>query len=350
MSTSQRLWSTRLSLFIACALFASFGPQAGRAHSAAAPALGTWALQTPSPYQLRSISMVSPTDGWAVGFESYTANNNEDGSVILRWDGAAWNRVTSPTLQPLYTVKMITASDGWAAGKGGKLLHWDGSAWSANSCSSNCIDFYGLDFTAANDVWAVGYDTFGNAAIAHWDGSAWTQTSLVAQRRFRAVAALSPSDAWAVGRAGSTSPYSMLRAHWTGAAWSETTINNGDSGLNAVDILPGGAVWAVGGRYICAYNGSWTYTYTDYPILNGIEMLSASDGWIVGGSSSILSNSLGVILHYDGSDWSAVPNPATRTLLAIDMLSANEGWALGYAGNLLHYTNYKQVYLPFVVR
>lgn len=91
--------------------------------------LGTWSISNQVPYQLKDISMVSPLDGWAVGFEGYV-NGSPVGSVLMHWDGSAWNRLTSPTSRPLYAVKMISATDGWAVGKVGARWHWDGSTWS----------------------------------------------------------------------------------------------------------------------------------------------------------------------------------------------------------------------------
>lgn len=86
---------------------------------------GTSWVEFPSPVNrtLRSISMVSPDDGWIVGGGYF------EPGVILRWDGTAWNEVDSPVTTGLLAVDMISENDGWAVGLNGVLLHWDGSSW-----------------------------------------------------------------------------------------------------------------------------------------------------------------------------------------------------------------------------
>ena len=50
------------------------------------------------------------------------------------------------------------ASDVWAVGDSGTILHWDGSAWTSAS-SGTTFALFGVWGSGANDVWAVGDDT-----------------------------------------------------------------------------------------------------------------------------------------------------------------------------------------------
>ena len=310
-----------------------------RVNAVPSQAIGTWSLNDQVPFLLRGISVISPTDGWAVGCETIQ-NNQLIGSVILHWDGSTWNRVTSPTTQPLFAVKMISATDVWAVGGSGTRLHWDGSTWSDYSCEGNvnCLDLYSIDFTSANDVWAVGH------RIEHWDGSSWWESDSLGYH-YWSVSAISATDAWIVGSYYSDYSYHGLNAHLEGETWTISLIQPFPE-LNAVDMLSANEGWAVGFYAICHYTGNWDCT-GGWP-LKSLDMLSVNDVWSVGGTTSN-SESLGLIVHWDGSDWAVIDNPANKTLLSIDMLSANDGWAVGY-GNILHYTNYKLIYLPLVIR
>jgi hypothetical protein len=57
------------------------------------------------------------------------------GTVILRWNGAAWKRVPSPSPRPsaeLSGVAATSANNAWAVGStGGKtlILRWNGKTW-----------------------------------------------------------------------------------------------------------------------------------------------------------------------------------------------------------------------------
>jgi hypothetical protein len=53
-------------------------------------------------------------DVWVVGFYGN----------IGHWDGATWSLVASPTAQNLFAVSGASASDLWAVGEGGVILHY----------------------------------------------------------------------------------------------------------------------------------------------------------------------------------------------------------------------------------
>jgi hypothetical protein len=40
----------------------------------------------------------------------------------------------------------------------------------------------------------------------------------------------------------------------------------------------------------------------------------------------------------------------SEALKSVTMVSANEGWAVGAGGVILHYTDFKKVFLPLLVR
>ncbi len=63
--------------------------------------------------------MVGADDGWIVG----------DSGTILRWNGAEWSTVTSPTTKWLYSVSLVSPDDGWAVGANGAIIRWTGTAW-----------------------------------------------------------------------------------------------------------------------------------------------------------------------------------------------------------------------------
>ena len=74
---------------------------------------------SPTTNNLYSVFMVSATDGWAVGYYG----------AIIHWDGSSWSNVTSPTTRALRSVFMVSASDGWAVGTGGTIIRWTGTVW-----------------------------------------------------------------------------------------------------------------------------------------------------------------------------------------------------------------------------
>jgi hypothetical protein len=71
--------------------------------------------------------MVSPREGCAVGDV-----RDMHQAVILRYTAGAWQQVASPTAQPLQSVVGVWASDVWAVGLEGTILHYTGTSgvWS----------------------------------------------------------------------------------------------------------------------------------------------------------------------------------------------------------------------------
>ncbi len=60
-----------------------------------------------------------------------------------------------------------------------------------------------------------------------------------------------------------------------------------------------------------------------------IDMLSSTDGWMVG--------SQGKIWRYNGTDWVTQDSPTTENLNAVQALSANDAWAAGNNGVILRW-------------
>ena len=73
------------------------------------------------------VEMLSATDGWIVGgeWDPYYVGD----PIIARWNGSTWSRLANIPGSTLRSVSMVSPSDGWAVGHGGTILHWDGVTW-----------------------------------------------------------------------------------------------------------------------------------------------------------------------------------------------------------------------------
>ncbi len=115
------------------------------------------------------------------------------------------------------------------------------------------------------------------------------------------VAAVSADDAWAVGYYENSSLDQTLVLHWHGSSWSVVPSPNVGSGNN---------------------------------YLNGVVAVSADDVWAVGYYGVGTSSSETLILHWDGSAWSIVPNPGVGSsfnfLSTVAAVSTDDVWAVGY--------------------
>ncbi|WIG61558.1 MAG: hypothetical protein OJF49_004306 [Ktedonobacterales bacterium] len=223
--------------------------------------------------------------------------------------------------------------------------------------------------SSATDAWAVGQyegtDSLQRTLTEHWDGTRWSfvpspnpgQVSNILQ----GVAALSPTNAWAVGYQAAATPSSSgpLIEHWNGSQWSVVPsanlgANQSLATLSGVAASSASDVWAVGniqtrnsqGQFageipvIEHWNGTqWSVSQTPtippssqgespFATLSAVTSIAANNVWAVGSTGNVA-----LIEHWNGSQWSIVPGAATSAqgggLSDISALSASDIWAVG---------------------
>jgi len=285
----------------------------------------TWASVTGAERSFHAIGLAahSPTDAWA-STESY----------LLRWDGSAWTTFSSS--YGLQAITFVSDVNGWGVGRYGRVAEWGGSSWTMGSMGSSgtLADLAAIAMSETGEGWAVGT----KGAIVRRHEGAWASIASPTTRDLNAVAMSPDGTAWAAG--------DNVLLRWDGASWSSwggPALTTHD--LNAVALVPAGScvsdcadAWAVGYegtilRHTKDSNGNdglWMVapSPTNYS-LHAVTMLSADDGWAVGGG--------GVILRWDGNQWINTPSPTRRMLFDVDMATPNDGWAVGWGGTLLHW-------------
>jgi len=180
------------------------------------------------------------------------------------------------------------------------------------------------------------------------------------------VAAVSPSDAWAVGRYLSNSNpgpsrYRPLVLHWDGSTWSTipTPLLPFNALISALSADGPNDVWMVGSEMVQPderqitltehWNGSaWSVVTSpdagdasdpeDDNALTGVDAIAPDDAWAVGQYLDVSTTGLlwdTVAEHWDGSTWSIVPSPTPAldggnvTMSAVAAISANDVYAVG---------------------
>ena len=283
---TRRRWAAPAALALA-ALVLTLGAAAAAARtpdlingSAARPPLtcGAFTVEA-SPNgggsnTLLGVAALSPSDVWAVGSAGSATH-----TLTEHWTGSGWNVVgsTDPgsAANALLSVAAVNSGDAWAVGyysnSGGAAHtlaeHWTGATWtptSTHNVGSGANELLGVAAVSPTDVWAVGFAVSGTVRqtlIEHWDGATWTVVASPSpgssRNELEAVAAVNSGDVWAVGFYKGSGNRQTLTEHWNGAAWSVApSDNNGtlDNELSAVTALSSGDVWAAGNYYTGAYD------------------------------------------------------------------------------------------------
>jgi hypothetical protein len=260
---------------------------------------------------LTGVTMLSPTNAWAVGFRSITSGRPSD-TLIEHWNGRRWSVVKSPNavaataagtkFNNLGGVSCSSARVCIAIGSWGTSLTrsktlaetWNGTAWRVAATPSPTAGggdlLSGVSALSSNDAWAVGGrrqtpDGVTKTLIEHWNGRRWMVSTspnpLVAGNELNAVVAVSARNVWAVGTIGLDNRVQPLAVHWNGARWARVSTPKpiGYSSLSGVARVPATPeLWAVGATALPASPQS--------------------------------SVAVPLVEHWSGTGWTVTPTPA----------------------------------------
>lgn len=266
--------------------------------------------------QIVSISMVNAQDGWAIG----TGYDSSTNSVFFHYDGRTWKSVSVPNATQAGAVQMVASNDGWAYNNGATgcgLLHYNGNRWAvvngaALAQPSVCSD---LNMLSAQEGWAAGIIPATNANeqdhgfIAHYLNGHWTMQNFAANSQIKQIHMVSATEGWAIGEA-----QQVLQSITTPTA---QPVN-------------------VGYRLLLHYlNGAW-HVASDGGIAStdsfysALVMRSPTDGWLVANYGNFTAQ----IYHYDGQQWQLtyqLPISSFRFLFVFAMAVASDGekWLVG---------------------
>lgn len=108
-----------------------------------------------------------------------------------------------------------------------------------------------------------------------------------------------------------------------------------EDNLVEIDMVSATDGWAVGGYFtFVRWDGESWKLHAENLLFshsaNSIDMVSSTDGW-AGGSQ-------GKLMRWDGENWTEYEHElGTQTIMSIDMVSATDGWAVGSGGIILHW-------------
>jgi hypothetical protein len=256
---------------------------------------------------------------WAVGY-SYDSNVAAYRTLVERYNGTSWSIVASPS-------------------------------GSANGYSQ----LNRVDATAANNVWAVGYDTQSGNLVERYNGTSWSKLTTPTGVSLRGIDVVGTNEAWFAGYTGS----SAAVVHYLNGQWSTPFTLSGTGRhllvLEAVTVAPDGDVWAVGwdrnydapGRPVSSlvvrgHNGSWARAQSPSPAnrntLYDVVAPAGGDVFAVGVGQTVTGSAItprSLMLRLHAGKWSELNVPpgeagSTDQLLSVAAVSPGSLYATGY--------------------
>ncbi|HUS31569.1 MAG TPA: hypothetical protein VMZ53_23850 [Kofleriaceae bacterium] len=280
---------------------------------------------------IRALSGKAANDVWMAG--------RNDGSVII-YQNVDQLSCSTVTCTPVYTTGNLfgiwehTPSNVYAVGSDGAIFHKTTgfSSWPARADTSHAVeDLRAVFGTDANNVFAVG----ANGRIVRSTAIQIESYLPKPGANYAGGFGLTEDELYTVGAVGTQGViYEYVGAN-NNNVWVQDYL--GGEPLNAVWSTAGGPTVVVGQRGVIRTSvaaPAWSAVHSDNTMtLNGIWGTSYNDLFTVGAGTNG-----GVILHFNGSTWSAqtVP-PGVGGLFSVWGTSTANVFAVGDAGVILHY-------------
>lgn len=194
-------------------------------------------------------------------------------ALVLRYDGARWNRLPAGGASSFWWVAGTSATDVWMVGEKGRIAHYDGANFRPHPEAAGDYTLYGVWPASPTSAYAVGglAETGKgpqNDVVLRWDGTSWKREALPSEegRALFKVWGRSDDDVYVVGEAGTL--WHKDKGTWAREA-NQPVIATGT--LLTVFGCDDGRVFAVGGRDVLRKkDGVWT-RLADAPLFNDVN-------------------------------------------------------------------------------
>lgn len=236
---------------------------------------------------------------------------------VWHFDGAAWSFVPELEWHGMLDVYGFSASDVWAVGPSGRIVHYDGRAWSGARFDGDSVyaeplgvwenpprNVYlrGVWGSAANDLFVAG----DSGTVLHWNGAAWSRMSTGTRAELHRVWGSSGSDVYVSGAGGTL-------LHYDGSTWSRVTVPTTAGleriwGSSAADVYVGGA-----NGTLLHFDGS-AWSRLAIPVDPAYTVFAV---WGSSASNVYIAGSGGFVLRWDGASWVREDSGRTEQILGL---------------------------------
>ena len=314
-------------------------------------------------HDLHGIVLLDAADAVIVGdngtvLRPADSANSSAAPLVAVAEPSPWEAMQQTvTDRVLWSVWGSGASDVFAVGESGTIIHYDGGSWKKMASPSDC-HLHGVWGSSARNVYAVGQI----GTVLHYDGERWRQVyRLPVDITAVAITGFGPHDIFVVGDEG-------LILRFDGLDWQRMNSNTKDAlygvwGLDSEHVLAVGDFGTVlrwNGKDWKAFNaGTENFLYSVWgDALDNIFVVGLAgtiarfDGkqWsrmatrqrsdllaVAGcfGRMPVVVGTLGTVLRYTGNHWSAERCPSDTSLRALWIAEDGTAFAVGDGGAVL---------------
>lgn len=249
------------------------------------------------------------------------------GHLLVRGRNQRWSTVPGFESTPLSAIAARSAGDVYFGGEGSRLFRYDGSSVQPLTTDGNG-DVRGMKVCGA-DVWAVG----SNGFAAKFDGATRFKVDSPGSNGLRAIACTDANDIWIAGdyvtfRRGQNAWTRVTTDDFNQSAWRAIWVDGQDV------FLAGEATYLL---HLDRVSNAWEVM--DQPA--GLRLRGAYGLWAGESGELYLAGvqqrpRAGLLLRYDGAQWTALDPGTDQPLSAIDGTAPGTFLVAGAGGALLH--------------
>jgi len=279
-------------------------------------AVGTisWSNPLPQGNELNGVWSISATDIFAVGTNG----------TIVHSDGTTWSLMESNTISSLYAVWGLSSSNVYAAGSGGVIMHYDGSEWSVAHIDPDGETFMSIWGSSADDIHVGGQ----GGKIVYWNGTDWRIKQSGSISNIASLWGFSGNEVYAADWTSKVLRYDNTGWRTLKQFDNTTYMFNAVWGSSGSNLYVGGVPFT-GSCQLFQYDGEdWSCIDDVMHKISGIWGTSANNVYAVGEK--------GAIYNYDGTSWE---NEGINYIYyyGISGSSASDIYTVGTLGSLNYY-------------
>lgn len=190
-------------------------------------------------------------------------------SVAYHFNGTSWSQMTIPAGVTLGPLAAFSATDLWSVNNNGDAEQFNGSTWTTTKLPITTtlpdLSMTSISGSSPSDIWAAGTASTEGVerrkvapVLEHFNGTSWTNVTVPVNGGVSDVAAISPTDAFALDGG------SLIQ--WNGSTWSVVTATTQTGAAVSGTALAAWSptdVWLGGATTLDNFNGT---TWTSIPV------------------------------------------------------------------------------------
>ncbi|HYR08423.1 MAG TPA: hypothetical protein VEQ60_11660, partial [Longimicrobium sp.] len=261
-----------------------------------------------------------------------TAAQRYDG-FVWHWNGTAWDSTAMAPGRAVGTIWGTSPTNLYGLSGGNTVLRYDGTSWTQVAGGASTPGLREIWGTGPDDIWVVGGGYHGGgpeSTVLHWDGVAWAEVQTGGLRTVNGVFSPNPDKVYLVGYQGMI--HRRSGGQWAAESSGQPRLIAGVAAVSESDVI---TAECGGLKRNTGPGGAWQTIYATDDCLEKVWVTpGASQIFAVGNGVGEWGRGMGVIVRWDGSQWTRTLFPNVTYLHGVWGLDSTHVYAVGWGDEM----------------